>query len=95
MGVGDVPPIAGRSPSYIVRQIFDIQQGTRKGAGMDLMRIVVAKLTPEDMAAIAAYVASKFPPDPADSEAAAQLAASSRRYAEAGLQDRLEVISRR
>ena len=28
--------------------------------------------------AIAAYVASKFPPDPADSEAAAQLAASSR-----------------
>ena len=27
MGVADVPPIAGRSPSYIVRQIWDIQQG--------------------------------------------------------------------
>ncbi len=78
LGVGEVPPIAGRSPSYIVRQLFDIQQGTRKGAGTDLMRIIVAKLDRDDMAAIAAYVASKFPPDPADSEAAAQLAASSR-----------------
>jgi cytochrome c553 len=76
LGVGDVPPIAGRSPSYLVRQLFDIQQGTRKGAGTDLMKIIVAKLEPDDMAAIAAYVASKFPPDPADSEAAAQLAAS-------------------
>ena len=73
-----MPPIAGRSPSYIVRQLWDIQQGTRKGAGTDLMKIIVAKLDPDDMAAIAAYVASKFHPDPADSEAAAQLAASSR-----------------
>ena len=35
MGVADVPPIAGRSPSYIVRQIWDIQQGDaqrRRGA---------------------------------------------------------------
>jgi cytochrome c553 len=79
LGVGDVPPIAGRSPSYIVRQLFDIQQGTRKGAGTDLMRIIVAKLDQADMAAIAAYVASKFPPDPADSEAAAQLAATNSR----------------
>jgi cytochrome c553 len=76
LGIGEVPPIAGRSPSYIVRQLFDIQQGTRRGAGTDLMRIIVAKLDPDDMAAIAAYVASKFPPDPADSEAAAELAAS-------------------
>ena len=70
MGVGEVPPIAGRSPSYIVRQLFDIQQGTRTGAGTDLMKIIVAKLDPDDMAAIAAYVASKFPPDPVDSSAA-------------------------
>lgn len=78
LGVGDVPPIAGRSPSYLVRQLFDIQQGTRRGAGTDLMKIIVSKLDPDDMAAIAAYVASKFPPDPADSEAAAQLAESGR-----------------
>jgi cytochrome c553 len=69
MGVGDVPPIAGRSPSYIARQLFDIQQGTRKGAGTDLMKIIVAKLLPEDMADIAAYVASKFPPDPVQTDA--------------------------
>jgi cytochrome c553 len=69
MGVGDVPPIAGRSPSYLVRQLFDIQQGTRKGAGTDLMKIIVSKLEPDDMSAIAAYVASKFPPDPVASEA--------------------------
>jgi cytochrome c553 len=68
MGVGDVPPIAGRSPSYIVRQLFDIQQGTRNGPGVELMKVVVAKLTPDDMTSIGAYVASKFPPDPVDVE---------------------------
>jgi len=70
MGVGDVPSIAGRSPSYIARQLFDIQQGTRQGPGVELMKVVVAKLTPDDMTAIAAYVASKFPPDPVDVEEA-------------------------
>lgn len=58
MGVADVPPIAGRSPSYMARQIFDIQQGTRNGASVQLMKLVVAKLTPEDVVAISAYVAS-------------------------------------
>ena len=67
-----------RDASVLVRQLFDIQQGTRRGAGTDLMKIIVSKLDAGDMASIAAYVASKFPPDPADSEAAAQLAASSR-----------------
>jgi cytochrome c553 len=61
MGVADVPPIAGRSPSYLVRQLWDIQQGTRNGAQAQLMKLVVAKLTPEDMVAIAAYVASRPP----------------------------------
>jgi cytochrome c553 len=70
MGVGDVPPIAGRSPSYIARQLFDIQQGTRRGPGVELMKVVVAKLTTDDVTAIAAYVASKFPPDLADVEEA-------------------------
>src|SRR4030095_1171655 len=36
MGVADVPPIAGRSPSYIARQMWDIQQGTRNGAAVQL-----------------------------------------------------------
>lgn len=68
MGVGDVPPIAGRSPSYLARQLFDIQAGTRRGPGVDLMKTIVAKLTPDDIVAITAYVGSKYPPDPADVE---------------------------
>src|SRR5215813_7641665 len=55
----DVPPIAGRSPSYIVRQLWDIQQGTRNGAQAQLMKLIVASLTHEDMIAIASYVASR------------------------------------
>jgi cytochrome c553 len=53
-----VPGIAGRSPSYIVRQLWDIQQGTRKGAWSPLMKQVVAKLTQSDMLNLAAYAAS-------------------------------------
>jgi cytochrome c553 len=58
-GVGPVPGIAGRSPSYTVRQLYDMQQGTRKGEWSDLMKPVVAKLTNADMMAIAAYTASR------------------------------------
>ena len=58
-GLGPVPGIAGRSPSYMVRQLYDTQQGTRKGVWADLMKPVVANLTDEDMLAIAAYAASK------------------------------------
>jgi cytochrome c553 len=54
----DVPPIAGRSPSYLVRQMWDIQQSTRNGAQVQLMKLVMANLTPDDMTAIAAYVAT-------------------------------------
>jgi cytochrome c553 len=60
-GLGPVPPIAGRSPSYIARQLYDIQQGARGGAWSALMVPVVAKLTPADMVAIAAYVSSQAP----------------------------------
>jgi cytochrome c553 len=60
-GKGDVPSIAGRSPSYIVRQLFDIQNGTRGGADTLLMKPTVAKLTLDDMISIAAYAASLHP----------------------------------
>ncbi|MFZ2105516.1 MAG: c-type cytochrome [Roseiarcus sp.] len=60
-GLGAVPPIAGRSTSYIVRQIYDIQSGARAGSASLLMRPVVAKLTTDDMISIAAYVASLAP----------------------------------
>ena len=60
-GLGPVPGIAGRSPSYLVRQLFDMKQGTRKGMWADLMKDVVAKLADDDMLAIAAYTASRNP----------------------------------
>ncbi len=58
-GMGPVPGIAGRSPSYTVRQLFDTQHGTRRGVWADLMKPVVANLSNEDMLAIAAYTASR------------------------------------
>jgi cytochrome c553 len=60
-GVGPIPGIAGRSPSYIVRQLYDIQQGTRAGAMSALMKPTVEKLTNADMNAIAAYLATQQP----------------------------------
>jgi cytochrome c553 len=57
-GIGPVPGIAGRSPSYLVRQLYDMQQGARKGMWTDLMKPAVARLSEEDMLAIAAYTSS-------------------------------------
>jgi cytochrome c553 len=56
----DVPPLVGRSPSYMAREIFDIQQGARNGSNsnVQLMRMVVEKLQPEDIINITAYLAS-------------------------------------
>ena len=60
-GMDNVPSIAGRSPSYIVRQLYDMQSGARAGAGAQLMKVPVAQLTLDDMVAIAAYTASLRP----------------------------------
>jgi len=57
-GLGPVPGIAGRSPSYLIRQIYDMQSGSRKGEWAQLMKPVVAKLNNDDLIAIGAYVAS-------------------------------------
>ena len=56
-----MPPLAGRSPSYLMRQMFDMQQGFRKGSWTELMKPVVEHLTTEDMMNIAAYAASRTP----------------------------------
>lgn len=60
-GLGPAPSISGRSPSYIVRQLYDIQHGARDGVATQLMKATVAGLTIEDMVAIAAYLASRNP----------------------------------
>jgi cytochrome c553 len=60
-GMGPVPGIAGRSPSYLVRQMYDMQAGTRKAQWTELMKPVVEKLSADDMLVIAAYCASRQP----------------------------------
>jgi cytochrome c553 len=60
-GLGPIPPLAGRSPSYTVRQLFDMQAGVRKGAWSALMKQAVDKLTIDEMIAIAAYTSSREP----------------------------------
>ncbi len=60
-GLGEIPPIVGRSPMYIYRQLNDIKLGTRDGAMVPLMKPVVAQLTEDDMLAIAAYLGSRQP----------------------------------
>ena len=60
-GLGPIPGIAGRSPSYIVRQLYDFKYGARAGIGSALMKPTVEKLTIEDMVSLAAYAASLTP----------------------------------
>jgi len=60
-GIGPVPPLAGRSPSYTVRQLFDLQAGNRKGPWSPLMKAAVEKLTIDDMINIAAFTSSREP----------------------------------
>ena len=59
LGLGPVPGIAGRSPSYLARQLYDMQAGARNGEWTQLMKPVVAKLTSEDLVNIVAYVSGR------------------------------------
>ena len=55
-GNATVPPITDRQVSYMARQLYDMQAGTRESP---LMKQVVAKLTEEDLIAIVAFLGSK------------------------------------
>jgi cytochrome c553 len=57
-GMGPVPGIAGRSPSYIARQLHDMQSGTRNGPWVILMKPVLEKMTGDDILNVTAYVSS-------------------------------------
>lgn len=61
MGLGEVPRIAGLHPIYIVRQLYNFQNGARSGNSAALMKTVVPGLNDEDILDLAAYVASKNP----------------------------------
>jgi len=60
-GLGPLPRIAGRSPSYVFRQLYDFRHGARTGEWSPLMVQVVSNLEQEDMLAIVAYLASLDP----------------------------------
>ena len=60
-GIGNIPPLAGRSPSYLARQLYDMQYGTRRGPAVAPMLAEVAHMTPADGIAIVAYLGSMKP----------------------------------
>lgn len=60
-GIGPIPSIAGRSPSYMARQMYDFKTGARNGPMAPLMSGVVAGLTAEDIVDLLAYLATLAP----------------------------------
>lgn len=60
-GLGLIPGIAGRSPSYLVRQLYDFREGKRAGVVAAPMATVVSKLDEDEVIALAAYAATLAP----------------------------------
>jgi cytochrome c553 len=60
-GNNAVATIAGRSPTYLFRQLYDFKSGARKGPNSGLMKAAVEKLSVPDMIALVAYAASLAP----------------------------------
>jgi cytochrome c553 len=57
-GIGDLPPIAGRSPSYIARMLWDFKMGARGGPAAGPMQAPVAALDGSDLTDVAAYLST-------------------------------------
>jgi len=60
-GVGVAPPIAGRSPTYLLRQLLAFRTGARDTEIGRPMQIVAAQLDLDDMIAVAAFAGSRVP----------------------------------
>ena len=60
-GAGDIPALAGRSPTYLFRQLYEFKHGGRTGVQSQQMKPTVENLALEDMIALAAYAASLAP----------------------------------
>lgn len=60
-GLGPVPGIAGRSPSYLMRQLYDMKHGARAGTGSQLMKPALAHLSDADFTSLVAFAASLDP----------------------------------
>jgi cytochrome c553 len=61
LGVGEIPPIAGRSPSSLLRQLINFRTRARRDSTATPMYVVVDALTIDDMVALAAYVGGLAP----------------------------------
>ena len=60
-GMGLVPRIAGRSPTYLMRQLLAFQTGARAGVTGQPMLPVITRLRVSDMIDVVAYAASLKP----------------------------------
>jgi cytochrome c553 len=60
-GKDEVPGIAGRSPTSIMRQLYDFKSGARRGGKSSEMDKVVKYMKNSDMLALAAYLGSLAP----------------------------------
>jgi len=60
-GAGIIPPLAGRSPTYIVRELILFRTGQRSNPQAAPMRVEASQLSISDMVAVAAYAASRKP----------------------------------
>jgi cytochrome c553 len=60
-GLGPVPPLAGRSPSHTMRQLFDMKSGTRRGPWAEVMSPMLSGMSVQDLMAVSAYAASLDP----------------------------------
>ena len=60
-GVVNVPPLAGRSPTYLTRQLVQFALGHRRGMATLPMQQEVSRLTLADMVSVAAYAATLKP----------------------------------
>jgi cytochrome c553 len=61
VGAGLVPPLAGRYPTYLVRQLVAFRTGARSTVASQPMQAVVARLSVADMIGVAAYAGTLAP----------------------------------
>jgi cytochrome c553 len=60
-GIGVVPPLAGRSPTYIARELILFREGRRSDPAAAPMRAEASQLSVPEMIDVAAYAASRKP----------------------------------
>jgi cytochrome c553 len=56
-----VPSLVGRSPTYLLRQLYDVHSGARSAKSTEMMKPIAAQMTLQQMIDAAAYLGSKAP----------------------------------